>query len=153
MLLHFGCHNKIHGKAEGMTAQKKNRGVYLVYGSPCAGKSTWVKENARPEDLIVDLDRIWEAVCLSDRNHKPDELKQNVFGIRDCLIEQIMQRKGKWKAAYIIGGYPLRSDRERLCELLNARPIFIEESKEVCLSRANEQWKEYVEQWFNDFVE
>lgn len=153
-LVHFGCHNKLHQRAADRMFTMPKREVYLVYGSPCAGKTTWVQQNANADDLILDIDRLWEAVCLSDRYNKPNRLKQNVFGLRDCLIEQISKRTGKWLSAYVIGGYPLRTDRDRMCMLLNARPIFIDESKEVCLQRAqNDDWRGYVERWFADYTE
>lgn len=151
-LIHFGCHNKIHQRYEGFTQR-----VYLVYGSPCSGKSTWVQENAYEDDLIVDLDRIWESICFCSRDNKPNRLKANVFGIRDCLIDQIRTRKGMWRNAYIIGTYPLASDRERLCDLLNAEEIYIESDLETCLERAkqrenSEKWTEIVTDWYSDYV-
>lgn len=147
-LIHFKCHNIEHKRFEGFRQE-----VFLVYGSPCSGKSTFVANNAKPDDLIVDLDRIWEAICLSSRDDKPNRLKANVFGVRDVLIDQIRIRKGKWRTAYVIGGYPLRTDRDRLCNLLKATPIFIDEPKEVCLMRAKtKQWRGFVEDWFTDYV-
>lgn len=148
-LIHFRCHNKIHQRYDGFCQR-----VYLVYGSPCAGKSTWVRETANDDDLILDLDSIWEAICLSDKHHKSGRLKANVFGIRDCVIDQIRCRTGMWRNAYVIGGYPLRSDRDRLCGLLRAQPIFIDESKEICLSRAtSDEWKEFIEDWFDSYTQ
>ena len=38
-------------------------------------------------------------------------------------------RKGKWKNAYVIGGYPAKMERERLEQRLNAESIFISEDK------------------------
>lgn len=149
MLIHFKCHNIIHERYEGF-----NRKVYLVYGSPCSGKSTFVNDNARHDDLVVDIDKIWECISISNRYHKGARLKANVFGIRDCLIDQIKIRKGNWRAAYVIGGYPLASDRERMIELLGAEPIFIDEPKEVCLARCeNDDWRGYVEDWFDSYTE
>ena len=148
-LIHFKCHNRIHQRFEGF---KQN--VYLVYGSPCSGKSTWVHDVALPDDLILDIDKIWECVSISDKYNKPARLKTNVFGIRDCILDQIRTRSGMWRNAYVIGGYPLRTDRDRLCNLLNAKPIFIDTPKEECLARAvNEEWKEFIEDWFDSFIE
>ena len=149
MLIHFRCHNIIHQRYEGFKQK-----VYLVYGSPCSGKTTFVDSVATADDLIIDIDRIWECLSNNDRYHKPNRLKANVFGVRDCLIEQVKTRNGMWKCCYIVGTYPLRTDRERLCELLNAEPIFIEETKAVCISRAmNDEWKKYIDDWFEDYVE
>lgn len=148
-LIHFKCHNEEHERFGGFS-----QNVYLVYGSPCAGKTTFVREHARPDDLILDIDRIWECICMSDREHKPDRLKSNVFGIRDTIIDQIRTRTGNWRTAWIIGGYPLRTDRDRICDLLRAEPIFIGESIATCMSRAkNEKWQRYVEDWFEDYTE
>lgn len=150
-LIHFRCHNKAHKRFTGN--MHFGQEVYLVYGSPCSGKSTWVKDNANEDDLILDLDNIWESICFCNRLHKPPRLKSNVFGIRDTLIDQIRIRKGKWRNAFVIGGYPLRTERERLCALLRAKPIFIEESKATCLKRApSDEWREFICDWFENFV-
>ena len=148
-LIHFGCHNKIHQRFGGFYQT-----VYLVYGSPCAGKSTWVHEVANEDDLILDIDSIWESVCTSDRYHKPKRLKANVFGIRDCILDQIRTRTGMWRNAYVIGGYPLSADRDRLCNLLRAKPIFIDTPMRECLERAQTQeWKDFIYDWFESYTE
>lgn len=149
MLIHHKCHNLIHERFSGFKQK-----VYLVYGSPCSGKSTWVKTVAYDDDLIVDIDNIWEAICNSNKYHKPNRLKANVFGVRDTLIDMIKCRKGMWRNAYVIGTYPLASDRERLSKLLGAELVFIDETKEECLSRCvDDNWKSYVEEWFDLFTE
>lgn len=148
MLIHHRCHNKIHERFGGF----KQR-VYIVYGSPCSGKSTWVHDVAYDDDLILDMDRLWECVCLCDKLHKPNRLKSNVFGLRDTLLDQIKCRAGKWRNAYVIGGYPLASDRERLSRLLGAELIFIDESEDVCLSRCEtDEWRGFVREWFDSFT-
>ena len=147
-LIHFRCHNLIHQRFEGFY-----QSVYLVYGAPCSGKTTWVKEVANDDDLILDIDSIWESICKSDKYHKPNRLKKNVFGIRDFILDQIRTRTGMWRNAFVIGGYPLRSDRDRLCDMLRAKPIYIESTKEECLSRTkSDNWKDYVEDWFDSFT-
>ena len=147
-LIHHRCHNEIHQRFEGFY-----RRVFLVYGSPCAGKTTWVHENANRDDLILDIDALWEAVCLSDKYHKPNRLKANVFGLRDALIDQVRTRVGNWRNAYIIGGYPLKTDRDRMCAMLNAEPVFIDESLQTCLSRAKDRyWMQFVYDWFDSYI-
>lgn len=144
-LIHFRCHNIEHGRFEGFRQE-----VFLVYGPPMAGKTTWVRENARPDDLILDLDKIWEAICISDREHKPNALKANVFGIRDAILEQIKMRRGRWRTAFVIGTYPLEAERARLCDQLRAEEIFIDTDEETCMARASDspEWMEYIREWF-----
>lgn len=158
-LIHFKCHNKEHDRDFKFTEKK----VYLVYGSPCSGKTSWVNENAYGDDLIVDIDRLWDAICndgrykkVNGKSNKPHRLKANLFGLRDCLFDQIKIRKGMWRNAYIIGGYPLRTERDRICDLLRAQPIFIDTEKSECLERAKAerpaQWLQYIDDWFAMYV-
>lgn len=151
MLVHHACHNKIHERF-GNSRQKK---VYLVYGAPCSGKSTWVKNSAGTEDIVLDIDNIWQMITNNERYVKPNNLRTNVFMIRDCILDMIRMRTGRWKNAYVVGGYPLASDRERLIQSLDAEEIFVDEKKEVCLERARVSerhgWDKYIEEWFADY--
>lgn len=148
MLIHHRCHNIIHERFEGNRPQE----VFIVYGSPCSGKTTWVHENASKDDLIIDIDSMWECLSVCDKYEKPNRLKANVFGVRDALLEQVKMRVGTWKRAYIIGGYPLRMERERLSDRLGAKLVFIDETKEICLSRAkNKAWEKYICDWFDGY--
>ena len=149
MLIHFKCHNQIHER----WGYEKPKQVYLVYGPPCSGKTTWVRNNAGRDDLVLDIDSIWECISVNDRYIKPNRLKTNVFMVRDCILDMIKTRCGKWKNAFIIGGYPLRGDRERLEQLIGCQPIFINESREVCIARAkSNDWVKYIDDWFRDFA-
>ena len=148
LLIHFKCHNAVHHRF-GYELPKK---VYIVYGSPCSGKSTWVEEMATTDDLIIDIDKIWECISFCDKYNKPKKLQQNVFETRNNLLEQIKMRLGSWQNAFIVGTYPLKMERQRLADKLGAETIFIECSKDICLNRAkNDVWKEYIEEWFESF--
>ena len=149
-LIHFRCHNKAHRRfgSEGV------REVYIVYGSPCSGKSTFVRESAGENDIILDIDNIYQCITVNDRYIKPERIKENVFGIRDCILDMIKCRRGKWYTAWIIGSYPLLMERVRLETMLGAKSIFIDTDKETCLNRARYRPKEYqqfVEDWWNKF--
>ena len=152
-LVHGRCHNYIHNKLG-----YARRQIYIVYGPPCAGKSSYVKEVAQEGDLIIDLDNIWQAVSGCDRYVKPGRLKAVVFSVRDNLLDSVKYRRGKWNNAYIIGGYPLISERERLVKELGAREVFIDTSKEDCITRLKaddardfKEWLQYIEDWYRRY--
>lgn len=155
MLIHFRCHNEIHRRFgyHGKTVKQ----VFIVYGAPCAGKSTWVRENADADDLVLDLDRLWQAVRAEScgRYDKPDAVRHIVFDLRDCIIDDIRTRRGKWRNAYIIGGYPLEAERQRLSATVGAdKLIFIDTPEEICRQRAGEKsadWVGYVADWFSRY--
>lgn len=151
MLVHHACHNRIHNKLG-----NKSKGVYIVYGSPCSGKSTYVRDNAEIGDLIVDMDSIWECISGCGRYVKPNRLKDNAFAVRNLLIENIKLRVGSWCNAYLIGGYPFTNERERLATQLGAKVIYIDTPKDVCIARLESnpqgrnvsEWRQYIEDWW-----
>lgn len=144
-------HNYLHNKLG-----YARREVYVVYGPPLAGKSSWVKENQSAGDLVIDIDSIWQCVSNLSRYEKPARLKSVVFKVRDSLLDSVKYRLGKWNNAYVIGGYPLQSERERLIKELGAREVFIEASKDECMRRLKEaddgrnfdEWSAYIDRWF-----
>lgn len=150
-LLHHRCHNKVHNKLG--YAQRQ---IYLVYGAPLSGKSTYVREAQGKGDLVIDMDNIWSCVSGLGRYEKPGRLNAVVFEVRNKLMECVKYRIGKWNNAYIIGGYPLISERERLCKELGAREIYIKATKEECMERLEncadgrekEEWEGYICKWF-----
>lgn len=153
-LVHHRCHNKIHNKLG-----YKRKEIYLVYGSPLSGKTTYVNSVREPGDLIIDIDNIWECVSGCDRYVKPPRLNSVVFGMRDYLMDCVKVRRGKWNNCYIVGGYPLISERERLCKTLGAKEIYIESTKEECLERLEltdnrdkTEWKKFIENWWRRYT-
>lgn len=157
-LIHFKCHNEIHQRY-GYEQQK----VYIVYGSPLAGKTTFVRENSSKDDLILDMDNIYNMLNFNnDKYIKSNRLKTNVFIIRDCILDMIKCRAGKWRNAWIIGGYPLPMERKRLMDATGAELIHIDTNKEECLQRLYNdperqhvitEWEGYIDEYFNKFKE
>lgn len=152
-LVHHACHNKIHDRL-GLSYTKQ---VFLVFGSPLSGKSTWVNENKNHGDIIIDIDSIWECISGCDRYIKPKRLTQNVFAVRDLMLDMVKVRRGNWLNAYIVGGYPISSYRERLIQMLGAREIFIDTPKAECIDRLynsdrpKDEWMKYIDDWWDQY--
>lgn len=149
-ILCFACHNEEHRRF----GHRKQ--VYIVYGSPLSGKSTAVKEMMRAGDIVLDIDRLWEAVTMCPPYIKPEAVKYNVFQLRDNLMTQIKRRYGGFGDAYIIGGYPNRYERERVAADMGAELIFCDTSKEECLRRRKasgrpKAWDAYIEDWWREY--
>jgi predicted kinase len=157
LIVCYDCHNEIHHRF-GHTAE---RGIYIVYGPPLAGKTTFVRERMMRGDLVVDMDEIYAAVSLQPEFDKPNELLSNVLGVRDKLLDNIKTRYGKWNSAWIIGGYEDRFKREQLASDLNAELIFCDVSREECLRRLEinealryrkDEYRGYIDKWFDRYV-
>ncbi|MFB9326985.1 HNH endonuclease signature motif containing protein [Paenibacillus aurantiacus] len=155
-LICYDCHNKEH-KRFGYQGRKE---VYLVYGPPFAGKAEMVRQRLHRGDLVVDMDRLYEAMSGLPYYDKPDGLFGNVIGVHNVLIDNIRTRLGKWGTAWVIGGYADKFKRERLADDLGADLVFCEMSREECLRRleADEdrryrqaEWKGYIDKWFEQY--
>jgi len=129
------CHNKAHARF-GNTIGAKH--VYLVYGSPCAGKTTYVQSVATRNDIVVDLDKIHRAICICGIYDKPDATKKIAFNIRDYLLDEIKTAtpRRKWQDAYIIGTYPDVYDRDCFVKEYGAELVHIPTPKDECIKRA-----------------
>lgn len=157
LVVHRECHNALHARF----GHEPERGVWIVYGPPLAGKSTYVQEHKGRHDLVVEIDRLFAAVTILPAYDKPDLLLGNVMGLYRLLLDQVRTRYGKWHSAWVITGGADRYQRERLAEDLGAELIFCEVSREECLRRLaldedrryrQDEWRGYIERWFREYV-
>lgn len=159
--VHHRCHNEIHERfGFGKPNIRQPKKVYLVHGSPCSGKSTYAASVAGKGDLILDMDAIWACISNADAQGihagHDDRLRQNVFKVRDCILDMIKTRFGEWQNAYIIGGYPRIMERERMATLYGAEMVHIDTPRDVCELRAQErpkEWQQYIASYWDAYQE
>lgn len=146
------CHNKKHKR---FGYNKKE--VFLIYGAPCSGKTTMVNQMRQRGDILIHMDRLYQAISWCSLYDKPDNIKAAVFAARDALLDVVRTRHGQWYNAYIIGGYPHKSQRESLARRLGAKLVFCEATQEECKARADERgpfaadMKKFIDKWFDEF--
>ena len=148
------CHAHYHPE-KGFIKRKQ---VFLIYGSPMSGKTTYVRENKSYGDLVVDLDKIRAALSFEPEYKTPDEINKLSYSVRDFLYDQIRTRTGAWTTAWVIAGLPRKAERERLAARLGASTILIEATQEECMKRLYSTddgryptWEKYISQWFLDY--
>lgn len=155
-LICHSCHDKEHHRF----GYKPSKKVYLVYGPPLAGKKTFVKDNMERGDIVIDMDKLYEALSMQSIYDKPNNLLTNVINVRTLLIDNIKTRYGKWYNAWIIGGYADKFKRERLAEDIGAELVYIEATKNECYARFNidkdrqymtNEWIKYIDEWFERY--
>lgn len=156
-LVHHKCHN-LHHNRFGYTYKR----VYLIWGAPCSGKSSFVDENKGRNDLIVDIDLLWQAITGGKKYDKPDALKTQAFQLRDCLLDSVMTRAGKWATAYYLTTEPRKAARDRMCARLGAEAIYIPCTRDEALERLAhdperadyaQQWAGYINNFFDEMEE
>lgn len=154
----FDCHNKEH-KRFGYKPEKK---VYLIYGPPCSGKKTYVRQHMMRGDIIIDMDQLYQAMTMLPIYDKPNNLIANVRTIYNKLLDNVLTRFGKWDNAWIIGGYADKYKRDDIVNNIGAELIFLDVQKEECYARLEQdidrqsmvtEWKGYIDKWFNNYRE
>lgn len=155
LLLCHDCHDAEH-KRFGQTPGKR---VFIVYGPPCSGKTSYALDAMSKGDMLVDMDLLFYALSGMGLYDKPGNLIQNVYAIHNTLIDNIKVRYGKWYTAYVVGGYADKRKREKLADDLGAELVYCEATKEQCIERLmadgekphKEEWKLYIDRWFAEY--
>lgn len=126
--------------------------IYLIYGSPCSGKSTYIKEHIQSGDIVCDVDRLYSAISFNEE-HQTELYAQEVASkLYAELLNIIRERKGAWKNAFVVS---LANTKEKLkaeMERINADDrIFIDTPYEVCMERAKKRpfyFQFLIQEWF-----
>ena len=83
----------------------------------------------------------------------------DVFAVRDLLLDRVKVNATKAHDVYVVGGYPYKGERERLCSELKLEPVFIDVSREECMARLDActdgrdkvLWTKYINDWFDRY--
>lgn len=145
------CHDEEHNRF-GYTEHH----IYIIYGAPCSGKTTYALERMSNNDIIVDLDMIYEMLTGQDGHEHSDGLRFIAFKIRDTLYDIIKTRYGRFNDAYIVAGLPHRGEREALARRLGAELVHINTSEGECIKRAegrSSHTTQIIENYFVNFEE
>lgn len=110
--------------------------VYIVYGSPASGKTTYVINHMSEGDMVIDLDMIGQALSPSNKKTTPEAILPTAIKIRDFLYELIKKREVEADCVWVVAGLPYKEQRESLRAKLNAELIYIESTVQECLQRA-----------------
>ena len=110
--------------------------ITVVTGPPCGGKSTFVRENARPGDVVVDMDLIALALVFEAAGSYSDQVRLVARAARNAAVKQALlvgqgdRRLGVW----IIHTDP-GVDARSMYRIAGARFVEMNPGKAVCLER------------------
>lgn len=126
---------------------------FVVCGAPCAGKSTFVAENAQAGDLIYDYDLIHSALSGRASHDHLNEIRPFVIAARDAVFAQLEAHPSQ--RAWIITSSPRKAEIIALAERFGAEIEFLEVSRDEAHSRADidsrpGEWHDYIENWFQN---
>ena len=107
--------------------------IHIISGPPCSGKSTYVQEHAKNDDLCVDYDLIAQSLGSKNPHSARGLIKQAAFEAREGAIQTAL--KNPEFESWIIHTSPSK-DHIRKYEDAGADFIELDPGKNVCLERA-----------------
>lgn len=130
--------------------------VKLIYGAPCSGKTTYVRDNSKDADFIFDYDRVLTATT----NRELHLAEKHILHF--CILElrkkfvEVAKNESKIETFWVICSR-ITESIEELFRDMDTEKIFIEATKEECYDRLDkdksrpdkEEWRKIIDEWFD----
>ena len=132
----------------------------IVYGAPCSGKTTYVRENIGEKDIVYDYDEISRAITYGEHHlAKRDLTHQYVIDFRLAMINRLKDET-EIESAWFISTFLTDTFREYVKDM-NPEYIKMDATKEECLARLEsddmrpdkEDWRSKIDEWFDKYGE
>lgn len=85
------CHNRKTAREGGVIYKKTPGHRTVVTGVPGSGKTTWVKDRAKPGDLVWDLDAMGSTLALLPTFPRPQKVIDALLAMREGLLDYLAQ--------------------------------------------------------------
>ena len=142
----------------GFGRYKRAKKLILVCGPPGAGKSTYVARHWRKGDIVVDLDRLKEALSCLPGHEAPDHVLPLALAAQAAVIE-CLRAGANINKAWIIACAPTGYARQDWVDRNSASIVMIETTVDVCVERTKERpqppgyrtWRDLAESWWQEY--
>lgn len=106
--------------------------VTVVCGPAGSGKSTHVKSNAQPQDIVIDLDECLYRVSGLYGSEAPIKYLTQATRLRNSQLAALEQHRGQ---AWFIVGAPTKAERTWWADTLSADIKLMDVSEMICRQR------------------
>ena len=127
--------------------------LYVVTGPPAAGKSSWIDAHATARDIVIDLDRITQALTgpgAPTWNQNPLQLRV-AHRARYAAIDEAITLRDRVDV-YLIHTMPTPKARARY-KRLDARIITVDPGRDIVMQRIeamrDPEMKRVASRWYN----
>ncbi len=124
----------------------------VVWGAPCSGKTTYVREHAKAGDVICDYDALYKAISFLPSKGRVAGLKSVVFELIEAVYAIIDNHPEL--NAWIITASRDRSKVESIIRRFGAELVRLDISREEAHRRCDKDkrpsdWHGYIDKWFD----
>lgn len=121
--------------------------ITVVTGPPCSGKTTYVRQHAKPGDVIIDYDLIAQALGSPDTHDHPDVIARITRAARQAAIQSaVASQATTWVIETTVS-----PAKQRDYEMAGATFVVLEESRDVLHQRASQErpklWHKLIDDW------
>jgi hypothetical protein len=128
--------------------------LFLVTGPPAAGKSTWVRQNAKSGDITIDYDAI--AAVLTPLQEGVRAYPKHVSAVTQAARRAAIDTAIEYREStdvYVIHSTPSEK-MIKFYQRLGAKIVTVDPGRDVVLSRCDKQrpWqmKQVANRWYQD---
>lgn len=135
--------------------------VVVVWGSPASGKTSYVKQHMKQDDMVVDLDNIKQAISLQGKSASMSNLMPVALNIRAHIYDLIANREViEADTVWVVAGLPKQSDRDYIKAKLRPNEMkHIDSDIEACIAHAMEDREridketqlKIIYKWFEEY--
>ena len=133
--------------------------IKVVYGAPCSGKSTYVRENIKDNDVRFDYDLVLQAISNKKSHEYSEKHRPYVIECREKIINKASD-DDSIDIAYITTckiSDKLKSELDGL----DVEYVLMDKTKEECYELLDgdetredkEFWKTLIDEWFEWYEE
>ncbi|MFD7185501.1 AAA family ATPase [Streptomyces sp. NPDC059904] len=127
--------------------------LIVITGPPAAGKSSWIKAHAKPDDIVIDLDLMALAMAGPGADHHAhgDILMRVVHRARFAALNEAYQHLDKVDV-YVIHTQPSAKALAKY-KRLEARIVTVDPGREIVMARVKAmrqpEMERVVSRWYN----
>lgn len=127
--------------------------LYVVTGPPAAGKSSWIRAHAKPQDIVIDLDLMALAMAGPGADHHAhsETLLKVVHRARFAALNEAYQHLDKTDV-YVIHTQPGAKALAKY-KRLGARIVVVDPGRDIVMQRIEDMrqpgMRAVATRWYN----
>lgn len=155
------CHSrKTFGELKPVDSVACTSQVILVCGPPGSGKTTYVRDHKRTDDVVIDVDALVAALTLGPWYEKTPQVLRIALDVRDYLIDRMMRSSeiARW---WLITSEADSEKRRALALRTKASTVYVIETSALeCMRRIRNDerressaalWDDIIRRWWNTY--